>query len=178
MRRLTLPIAALALLGTIALAQRIPDVNLGAPAFTSRTYFSPSSVDTTTDVEVFLTIPHNSLQFVRFSDFFRAEFDVLLALYDNDRLISKLHHRDLSEVGTWAETSSRDGSFAGSYILREIPAGEYRLHISLVDAESGGKSTREAKIVVPHFPRETASLGSIVLLGAERNHIESADYYP
>jgi len=79
---------------------------IGKPLFENKTTFSPSLDSEATDVQVFLSIPYAGLQFIKCRPIYRARFEVLAALYREDRLIAKVHRRDAVDVESYRETNS------------------------------------------------------------------------
>lgn len=159
-------------------AQGMPTENLGKPIFHNNIYFSPSESLPFADVEVYITIPNSGLQFIKRDDVYRSYFDILIALYKEDRLIAKDRRRDSSEVAEYNATDSRESANPVPFCIKNIISDEYRLFISVTDLESDEKFIKEAEIEVPAFSADSIPLfGSIILVNKEGIFIPG-EYYP
>jgi len=162
-----------------AIAQGNIDGGLGKPLFKNQLAFSPSRESGKTDVDILLSIPLSGLQFVKHRPVYRARFDVLIALYDGDALVSKLYRRDSIEVDSYSETNSARSVSPEPYSLESIEPREYRLSISIVDRESKETSSKSAQIVVPMFAVDSLPVfGSLILLEGDPLRPYIQDSYP
>ncbi len=174
----------IAVLSIITIALSIMAMNdraigIGKPMFDNKTTFSPSLDSDATDVQVFLSIPYAGLQFIKCRPVYRARFEVLTAIYREDRLISKTHRNDSVDVESYRETNSLENFAPEAYILKSIEPGEFRLFISVVDLESKQEYSRSADIIVPSFSNDSLpQFGSLILIDVDGIRPFNYDFYP
>jgi len=154
--------------GTV-LSQPIPDMNLGSPTFKNNLGFFPSEDSGMTDIEVYVSIPFQGLQFLKATEGYRAHYSTLVALYKDKKLIGKVDRYDSVEVDRYSKTSSSQTTSPEPFILEGVKPGEYSMLIKLQDEESRKNFSRKAEIMVPRFFADEPRLSSLVLLDNNGN---------
>ncbi len=175
MRNLTYSLLFITLFSCAVMGQGYRSENLGAPTFTETFGFFPGEKPPNARVEVYLKIPYGGLQFPKCGDTFRAGFTAAFAIYDGKKMIAKSDRTDSVEVDSYSSTHSPSFVRPEPYFLDNIPAGRYKLLISLTDRETGAGFSHTAEIVVPGFSKKDLPEFSSVILNVEETDDRSPD---
>lgn len=169
-------VALLAGIPTV-MAQRMPADGLGAPVFEENIGFFPGETSGTANLEVYLRIPFDRLQFVKISEGYSASFEVLLAIYEGKKLVTKFDRRDSVYAENYYETHSLERAAPPPYVLRNVPPGRFELRIAVKDLESSREYSRVKEIAVPTFDMHTEVQFSSVI-PKSGGKFYPADAYP
>jgi len=134
-------------------AQITPYDRLGAPVFEETIGYFPGEKSGTSNLEVYLRIPFDRLQFVKNSEGYSASFEVLLAIYEGNRLETRFDRRDSVRAENYYETHSLERAAPPAYVLRNVPPGRFELRIAVKDIESSREYSRMKEIAVPTFDK-------------------------
>ncbi|HDR90771.1 MAG TPA: hypothetical protein ENN75_00825, partial [candidate division Zixibacteria bacterium] len=158
-------------------AQRMPADGLGAPVFEETIGYFPGDSAGLSNLEVYLKIPYDRLQFLKVSDGYYASFEVLLAIYDGKRLISRFDRRDSVYAENYYETHSLERAAPAPYVMRNVPVGRYEIRMAVKDLESSREYSRRKDIAVPAFEKiSEVQFSSIIPKSGGKFH--RADAYP
>ena len=129
------------------------------------TYFLvPKKAGENTEFHLFIKIPYNRLQFVRFEKFFRAEYEVTLELRDDDNeLIYGKSWRETVQTNNYQETEEADiFHMAKTRIL--IEPGEYKLNVIVEDMETNLRIMKTREIDIDKHDKNKFSITSVILI--------------
>ena len=147
------------------LAQTSTIDNIGLPMFHEEWGFFPSDSPPNADMEIYLSVPYERLQFVRDTNGYDASFSALIALFEDKELIAKTTRTTSINVARYAETNSPTLAKPKPYILKEIPPGSYVLRTIITDLETDAEYKKETEFTVTGFPLDgKPHFSSIVLL--------------
>jgi GWxTD domain-containing protein len=144
--------------------------NLGVPFFEEDFAFFPGDSFGKSNLEVYLRIPQNKLQFLKISDGYIARIDVLVALLDGNRLVMRTDRADSVYAEEYYDAHSTEIFVPKAFVLRDLDPGKFTLRMTMKDRESRNEHTRTSEIVIPRFDtKNRVEFSSIV-------PVENAEY--
>lgn len=159
------------------LAQVRSSANLGAPVFEEDLAFFTGDTFGKSNLEVYLRIPRNKLQFLKIPDGYTARIDVLVALFDGNTLIKRTDRADSIFSERYYDAHSSELFVPKAFVLRDLDPGKYTLRISVKDRETRNEHTRTSEIVIPGFDtKNRVEFSSIVPV--ENGEYRRASAYP
>ncbi len=111
---------------------------------------------------LYFEIKNDGLQFVKLEDGYEANYEISIALFDEDnyQVTGKILKKTLF-VDNYEETNSRvDYTLTEDYF--DVQPGKYKIMIALEDAETGRTSKSELKIKVENFLRQELTISDII----------------
>ncbi len=141
------------------------DAFLGLPEFRALPVRLPTSDPDSVQLEVYVRIVNDDLQFIRQDSGYQARYGLDVSVRrGEDDLVAYDHHERTVTAATYAETNSRIKADQTATVFTMVP-DEYTLKIDLVDRETRKNRAIEKKV---SFPPENWSrdfkLGDIVSL--------------
>jgi GWxTD domain-containing protein len=113
--------------------------------------------------EIYLMVCNEGLQFVRYSDGYRATADVLVVLYDDEgEQVAGDSYRIRLSAREYRETTSVD-SCKYTSIDFSTPPGEYRMEVTVIDGDTHSRRTVGARVKIPDLT-QGPSLSDLTLL--------------
>ena len=112
-------------------------------------------------LNLYLEIPFDELQFLKYDDYFKAEYEVSVIIFDNegDQMDGKIWTEDVI-VNNYDETNSRTlFSFTNNF-FHLIP-NEYRVSIGLIDLDTKKTGNRKSLLKLKDFYKEKLSVSDV-----------------
>jgi GWxTD domain-containing protein len=118
----------------------------------------------TSRIDVFIQVPFNVVQFVKASNFFKAEYSSTITIYDESKskVIAEKMWNEVIETKDFNQTSSRTNYNLSLRSFLLVP-GQYLFRIEVEDKDSKKGYITESKITVRKFSKNF-SVSDIVML--------------
>ncbi len=139
------------------------------PTFVMRSYVYPSSVAGQAHVEIRLAMVYDILQFVKETpNRYRASYEITAAIVDTrgNQVAGKIFRNDIVAEG-FEETNSRQ-RVRGELIGLEVPAGDYKLSLDIMDVDTQKHLRREDDIKAADFVAGELQVSSLAIVSYTR----------
>ncbi|KAA3658347.1 MAG: hypothetical protein DWQ10_11330, partial [Calditrichaeota bacterium] len=136
-----------------------------APSFVFQTYQFPGDEDGKTRLEIKVGLVNDVIQFVKLNDDrYRAAYELTLDIVDKEdtRIEGTVVNREIF-AESYKETNSRRNLNRESLAFL-LTAGEYELHLDILDLDTRKHLKRVEKITVTDFHGKNPNLSSLVFL--------------
>ncbi len=107
-----------------------------------------------TGVDLYISIPHASLVFLRAGSGFEARYEALIQVFNRKtkEIVRQVEKTDTIRVATYAQTQAYR-----PYVFYErlpLPAGDYLIRVTVTDMDSGKQALRQQRIQVVALQEE------------------------
>lgn len=163
------------------------DQFFGHPAFAMRAFAFPAAVAARAHLEVRLAMVYDLLQFVKEApDHYRASYEITVAVRDHKgNVVASRIWRNEVVVSTFEETNSRRQTRAEK-VAWDVPAGEYKIFLDLLDLDTQTHLRREEQIDLRDFGDGPLQLSTLAFVNyvrpvANRDSVQfdlSATFHP
>jgi GWxTD domain-containing protein len=123
--------------------------------------------DTLSRLDVFVLVPYQSLNFVKYDDLFGASYELSVKALDSNRntiSVKKISRRP-SESDYYI-ASGGTGKFDYSQIILNLPAGTFNIEVLLTDLYTNESFFRSRKLIAINFGAYKFSLSNILLVSS------------
>jgi len=146
-----------------AQVEMLQTVNPNVPDFQLETITTASSENDLTNLDVYLKIAYDELQFIKYNNIFRATYELSITIFDasGDRQEGRVI-RDTIKVDDFFRTNSRE-DFAILKTNFLIKHNNYRMNIGVMDLDTRKTGFRRMTLAVPKYGTDLA-VSDILLL--------------
>lgn len=128
----------------------------------------PTAVEDTSRVDVFIRVPYDDLQFVKYDSVYRAEYEVSIVVFDKDGIQAdgeiKRHTVNVSE---FKNTNARD-RFDNSRYSFLLHNSVYKVSVGLMDMDTRKTTYRKHTVDLEGFGKGALQLSDLVLVDRVR----------
>lgn len=151
----------------------------GTPFYHTEVIRNPTQHPDSTDVTVYLKIPYDNLQFVKFDSIYRARYEVSLVLFDKDGIQAdgKID-RQVVEVPTFEQTNATDVFETPRYRFR-LHNSLYKLSVGLMDLDTRKTTYRKHTVDLNTFTQSDIQVSDLLIVDhVNEDTLESKAYTP
>jgi GWxTD domain-containing protein len=139
------------------------------PTFVMRSYVFPSSVAGQANLEIRLAMVYDILQFVKEPpNRYRASYEITAAIVDmrGNQVAGKIFRNDIV-AESFEETNSRQ-RVRGELISLDVPVGDYKLSLDIMDVDTQKHLRREEEIKAADFVAGALQVSSLAFVSYTR----------
>jgi GWxTD domain-containing protein len=115
-------------------------------------------------LEIYYQVFNKPLQFVKDGNRFRADYEIILTIFDkDDRQVTAFSRENSFYVSSYYSTVS-PGDFRVSQINLLVPPGKYKIEAQLVDKNSGNGTKKSSKAELIEYDSRDPQLSGIELV--------------
>lgn len=136
----------------------------GTPFYNTEVVRFPTKHPDSSDVTVYLKIPYDNLQFVKYDSVYRAKYEVSLVLFDKEGIQAdgKID-RHTVEVSTFEETNAMDVYETPKYRFR-LHNSLYKLSVGLMDLDTRKTTYRKHTVELEKFTENTIQISDLLII--------------
>ncbi len=124
----------------------------------------PTEVQDTSRVEIFIRVPYDDLQFVKYDSVYRAEYEVSIVVFDKDGIQADGEiKRHMVQVREFKRTNATD-EYDNSRYAFTLHNSVYKVSVGLMDMDTRKTSYRKNTIDLKAFQRENLQISDLVLV--------------
>ena len=140
--------------------------------FDYTSYIMPGKTGQNAKLNLLTSIAFNRIQFLKYDDEFRAQYEVTVELRDfNDELIHGKSWIEAVKTTDYEETDSYTMHHMTGIELPVTP-GDYKLNVYIEDIETRKRVWRKDELTVPDYDDEKIRVSSIILIDKYRTEGE------
>jgi len=134
------------------------------PFYNTEVVRFPTQYADSSDVTVYLKIPYDNLQFVKFDTVYRAQYEISLVLFDKEGIQadSKID-RHTVEVNTFEETNAMDRFETPMYSFR-LHNSMYKLSVGLMDLDTRKTTYRKHTVQLEKMTEKAIQISDLLMI--------------